>query len=1308
MNSLFVQGIYITPSTLVTGDDVLWEKKKRKMSRLCCYNENSRNLTYELELTSHMNESATLASTMPQKVHFPSLSIKELAPYKQRKEESRSREVVNPDGFGVGIVPFLKGKVFLITGATGFLAKVLIEKILRTVPDVDKIYLLIKAKDKNEAMERLTKEIVDTELFMHMRQFYGKSYKEFMLKKLIPIVGNVSESGLGMEVGFADHIANEVDIIVHSAGNTTFDERYDVAIDINTLGPCRMLSFAKRCKGLKLFMHVSTAYTNGKRRGVISEKPFHNGDSITITRERAGLQSPIMRSFPVLEVEDQIKMALDARDAFVDDNIVTQKMKDFGMERARKYGWQDTYVFTKAMGEMMIESQRNEIPVVIIRPSIIESTYKEPIPGWIEGVPADMVVNAMITAMAKHGAVKKPGLSIYHIASSVANPMTYQKLFDYFFEYFDSSPYMDLQRKPINIQRAKFFKNMDDFHIHIHTEAVQRSTHSPQGVNFSKRLQRSLDYAKQLANLYEPYTFYEGRFDNTNVQKLMQQLSIEEKKSFDFDVRSVDWKDYICNIHIPGLLRHRKGVSDTGATGFLAKGTELILWINWYDVAIDINTLGPCRMLSFAKRCKGLKLFMHLSTAYTNGQRKGVILEKAFHNGDSITRELAALENSMRSFPVLEVEAEIYMALDARDAFHDNIVTQKMKDLGLERAKMMMDPLLIYYGKGELTAFPVDAKGVIDAQWQNMEQLENLDCALYQIASSVVNPLVYQDLCDYFFEYFGSSPYMDLQRRPIKIQRAKVFNSMDDFHTHVHTEAVQKESKFSTRIKRLKETPKIIRFCKTVGQPYLYEPYTFYEGRFDNTNVQMLMKELSQEETRCFDFDVGSVDWKDYICNIHIPGLLRHVQKGRGNVFLITGATGFLAKVLVEKILRTVPDVGKIYLLIRAKDKDVAMERLKKEILDTELFRCMGQSYDKLVPVVGNVCETNIGMEAGLADHIANEVEIIVHSAGDTSFDERYDVALNVNTLGPCRVLNIAKRCTKLKLFMHVSTAYVNGCRQGVVSEKPFYLGDSIAREKASLESPGRSFPILDVEAEIKMAFDARDAFQDNMVTQKLKDLGIGRAKMFEWQNTYTFTKAMEEMMIESKRKEIPVVIIRPSIIESTYNEPMPGWVEGIRMMDLIVISYGKGELTGFPVDTKGAIDVVPADIVVNAMLAAMVKHGAVQRPGLDVYHIASSVVNLLLYGDLINYMFEYFDSCPYTNVNGRPINIKRMKVFNSMDDFFSHIQTEAVQRSANSLQGKVLSRRLQRSLDIMKHLADLYEPYTFYGGRFDNTIHKS
>lgn len=55
-------------------------------------------------------------------------------------------------------------------------------------------------------------------------------------------------------------------------------------------------------------------------------------------------------------------------------------------DRARSYGWQDTYVFTKAMGEMVLDSIRGDIPIVTMRPSVIESTYREPFPGWMEGI----------------------------------------------------------------------------------------------------------------------------------------------------------------------------------------------------------------------------------------------------------------------------------------------------------------------------------------------------------------------------------------------------------------------------------------------------------------------------------------------------------------------------------------------------------------------------------------------------------------------------------------------------------------------------------------------------------------------------------------------------------------------------------------------------------------------------------------------------------------------------------------------------------------------------------------------------------
>lgn len=509
-------------------------------------------------------------------------AVKELVPYTAPPTSLMERDD------GIGIVKFLKGKVLFITGATGFLAKVLIEKILRTVPDVGKIFLLIKAKNKEAAMERLKSEIINTELFKSLHQTHGKSYHTFMLSKLVPVVGNVCESNLGFDDNLADLIANEVDVIVNSAANTTFDERYDVALDINTKGPYRLMSFAKNCKKLKLFLQVSTAYVNGQRQGKIMEKAFSIGDSIA--RESFISKIPT-KTLPELDVEAEMKLALDSQESFK-ANEIAQKMKELGLERARKYGWQDTYVFTKAMGEMLIDDMKGEIPVVVIRPSVIESTFKEPFPGWMEGnrmmdpivlyygkgqltgflvdpkgvldvVPADMVVNATLAAMAKHAMARKSETNIYQIASSVVNPLVFGDLAKLLYEHFNSLPYIDSKGEAVNVPTMKLFSSMDDFSSHLWKDALQRlglmamaGSKGKMSHKLENICHKAVEQAKYLASIYEPYTFYSGRFDNSNTQKLMESMSEDERRNFGFDVRSIDWKDYISSVHIPGLRRH--------------------------------------------------------------------------------------------------------------------------------------------------------------------------------------------------------------------------------------------------------------------------------------------------------------------------------------------------------------------------------------------------------------------------------------------------------------------------------------------------------------------------------------------------------------------------------------------------------------------------------------------------------------------------------------------------------------------------------------------------------------------------------
>lgn len=198
-----------------------------------------------------------------------------------------------------------------------------------------------------------------------------------------------------------------------------------------------------------------------------------------------------------------------------------------------------------------------------------------------------MVVNATLAAMAKHGMAAKPDIAVYQVASSVVNPLVFRELALLLYEHYCSSPCIDPKGRPIPVSSMKLFSSMEEFSAHLCRYASRRSGAYPNG-KLSRRLEvicrKAVEQAMYLANIYEPYTFYggrsglhsmvehnyffvfkdkvltgrlfHGRFDNSNTRDLMESMSEEEKRTFGFDVQSIDWKDYITNVHIPGLRRH--------------------------------------------------------------------------------------------------------------------------------------------------------------------------------------------------------------------------------------------------------------------------------------------------------------------------------------------------------------------------------------------------------------------------------------------------------------------------------------------------------------------------------------------------------------------------------------------------------------------------------------------------------------------------------------------------------------------------------------------------------------------------------
>ncbi|KAM7275230.1 hypothetical protein ACFE04_017096 [Oxalis oulophora] len=467
-----------------------------------------------------------------------------------------------PTEFG-SVLKYLENKSILITGATGFLAKIMVEKILRVQPN-----------------------ILSKELFRVLKEKEGPKFSSFISEKTTLVPGDISKDNLGLIVdpNIEQEMLSELDAIVNVAATTNFDERYDIALGLNTFGAKNVLLFAKKCVKLKVLVHVSTAYVCGETPGLISERPYSYGETLN---GATGLDVETEKK--VIEQELNLLRAEGAC-----NEQITLAMKELGIKRARSYGWPNTYVFTKTVGEMLLAELKGDLSVVIVRPTIITSTLKEPFPGWAEGVrtidslavgygkgrltcflgdlaapvdviPADMVVNNILVAMVAHS--KQPSDAIYQIGSSLRNPMTNGDLKDYGYIYFTKKPYIDKEGKAVKVGTVTVFDTMAKFRRYM----AIRYLLPLKGLEYANSalchifedkycdLNRKIKFVLRLIELYRPYLFFKGIYDDTNTENLRIAAKAScsaEAEMFYFDPTIVNWHDYFVNIHIPGIVKY--------------------------------------------------------------------------------------------------------------------------------------------------------------------------------------------------------------------------------------------------------------------------------------------------------------------------------------------------------------------------------------------------------------------------------------------------------------------------------------------------------------------------------------------------------------------------------------------------------------------------------------------------------------------------------------------------------------------------------------------------------------------------------
>jgi alcohol-forming fatty acyl-CoA reductase len=216
----------------------------------------------------------------------------------------------------------------------------------------------------------------------------------------------------------------------------------------------------------------------------------------------------------------------------------------------------------------------------------------------------------------------------------------------------------------------------------------------------------------------------------------------------------------------------------------------------------------------------------------------------------------------------------------------------------------------------------------------------------------------------------------------------------------------------------------------------------------------------------------------------------------------------------------------------------------------------------------------------------------------------------------------------------------VSGDREGLILEKPINPGESL-----------RQGTYLDIDAELRLVREAKKVLQLNAGERKaMKELGIQRARHFGWPNTYVFTKAMGEMLLGQllRGDDMPVVVVRPSIITSVMADPLPGWMQGTRTIDTLIIGYAKQNISCFLGDLGMVMDIIPGDMVVNAMMAAMVAHSE-EKGAQAVYHATSSLRNPATYSMLYEAGRRHFYENPRVGVNGEVIPTREMYFFTTI-----------------------------------------------------------
>ncbi|CAD7006399.1 unnamed protein product [Ceratitis capitata] len=275
----------------------------------------------------------------------------------------------------------------------------------------------------------------------------------------------------------------------------------------------------------------------------------------------------------------------------------------------------------------------------------------------------------------------------------------------------------------------------------------------------------------------------------------------------------------------------------------------------------------------------------------------------------------------------------------------------------------------------------------------------------------------------------------------------------------------------------------------------------------------------------------------------------------RNATILITGGTGFVGKVLTQKLLRAF-ELRRIYMLIRCKN-DVCVEERLANFLRESIFDAIRAEQPELLQKVHAVRVDYSALDLGISpedrEKLCEDVEIVFNVVASVKFNEKLSDAIDINVLGTKKILDLSMEMKNLKSFVHISTLYCNCNRK--------YIKERVYESDIGYEKIMQIFRIFDDET-----------------LEKFRHCLIGGMP-----NTYTMTKKCAENLVNHRAFFMPAGIFRPPIVMSTYKDPFPGWTDNLYGPSGLCTWSARGLVRCIYGRANCKANMVPADYCVNA-----------------------------------------------------------------------------------------------------------------------------